>query len=231
MTRRKLPEGGGWIDQHSSPLGPRAHVAAVKRRVADRSGVYSVAIHDYRAFAHPLAQIKAVHEFLAFMSGCANGGWELSFTDDAPDEGDVPTPIQVLTALEAAGLRFERSSTDEDRLAFWDIRTHDDEPLDVLLFSWAYEAMDALALEPRLFWSGLHNSNIIFVPDHEEIVPRALTLLHIAERERVSVWQRLENDSSRFERLRKTKKPGRAESGPAEHADFSVVMRPEGGKS
>ena len=180
------------------------------------------AIHDYRAFAHPLAQIKAVYDFTTCMSGFASDLWEYYFVDPAPDDRDVPTPVAVLTALQAVGLRFERSGPhDVEGFAYWDTAVYEGEALDVLLYGWAYQAVDALGVDSRIFWSGLRGTpelpgaELIFVPDHEAVVAPALGLLRDAERDLASVAQRLAIESSGLEGLRRTrprtKKGGRRE--------------------
>jgi hypothetical protein len=134
-------------------------------------------IHGYRAFAHPLAQIRAANEFYEFSYAHVVDEWEDLYTDDVPDEEDVPVPEQVLAALHSVGLRFESTGlNDETDDGYWEHRFGGGQ-LDLLLFGWAYQVMDALALEPRIFWNGLYGTELIFVPDHESVVAPALGLL------------------------------------------------------
>lgn len=164
-------------------------------------------IHHYRSFAHPLAQIRAASEFHGFSSAFVSDEWEALFTDAAPDEEDVPFPVQVLDALRQTGLRFEKFGLlDDDEDGYWDLEFGGTE-LDVLLYGWAHQAMDALALESRVFWHGLYGTELIFVPDYEKVVDPALQLLLGVQHKILATGRREDEDQNRIKGLYRRQEP------------------------
>jgi hypothetical protein len=163
-------------------------------------------IHTYVAFAHPLAQIRAATELSEFSTAFVVDEWDGLYTDEA-DEDDVPTPRQVLTAMQQLGLRFESSGPDDpDEDSYWEYEFLGWD-IDVLLYGWAYQLMDALALESRIFWHGLSGTELIFVPDYEGVVARAVGLLREAEDKSDSVVRRIAEEKKRLQGLYKKNKP------------------------
>ena len=147
-------------------------------------------IHGYVAYAHPLAQIEAAETWHGFSTAMVVDEWELFFEDEAPDEEDVPTPEMIIDALAHTGLRFESMGPeDEDHEGFWREKYRSTR-MNILLYGWAYQVLDALGVDPRIFWHGLYGTELIFVPDYEKVVLKARDLLKEVARNAAYVEKR-----------------------------------------
>ncbi|APR87937.1 hypothetical protein A7982_13286 [Minicystis rosea] len=134
---------------------------------------------SYRALEHPLAQIEAAYEFYGYVDAFVKDEWEHLFVDDPPSEDDVDeavSPFEMLGTLMGLGLRFERiAREDEIDDGYWELKYGGSE-LDVLIYDWAHQVMDAVNLDARAFEHGLFPTNLIFIPDKASVVREAYEL-------------------------------------------------------
>lgn len=150
-------------------------------------------IEGFRNLAHPLAQIDAAFEFFGQIDAFVKDMWPEMFDDEPPDEDDVAEavhPTEFLATLAELGLRFEAEAPrgndplDDD---FQYFRTKDLSSVEVLLYGWAYQAMDAVELDSRAFFVGLTDSDLFFVPDESGVAKKAWDLLM----ENAFLWEKV----------------------------------------